>query len=167
MVSRVEEGCRAWGRSSKQVGWSLLRDGYLASLSKGAKHDYHAATITRHLEPFFGRVMDVRAINASKISDYLVYRNTSTVRPPLPQTLNRENIVLRQLLKFASTKGWIGAPPQVPNQSDRLTKRRRRHFTETEYTLLRQTAVRRIRGNQRQVSLKFQGQVLGAAKAPL
>ena len=75
------------GRSSKQVGWSLLRDGYLASLPKGAKHDYHAATIARHFEPFFGRLMDVRAINASRISDYLVYRNTSTVRPPLPQTL--------------------------------------------------------------------------------
>src|SRR4051794_21362982 len=135
----------AHGRSSKRVTWDDLTSAYLATLSDGAKHDYHKATITRHLAPFFGSIEDIRSINAGRISDYFVFRNTNSKAPPLPQTINRENIVLRQVLKFAHTKGWLANLPHVPTVSDRLTKRRRRHFTDAEYRLLREVALRRIR----------------------
>jgi integrase len=133
------------GRSSKRVTWVDLISAYVATLPVGAKHDYHKATIARHLAPFFGSGEDIRTINAGRISDYFVFRNTNSKAPPLPQTINRENIVLRQILKFAHTKGWLVSLPQVPTVSDRLTKRRRRHFTDTEYRLLREVALRRIR----------------------
>jgi hypothetical protein len=60
----------AHGRSSKLVTWRHLVEVYLASLPTGAKHDYHKATIARHLDPLFGSVTDVRRINAGMVSDY-------------------------------------------------------------------------------------------------
>ena len=76
---------------------------------------------------------------------YLVFRRTKGAKEPLPQTLNRENIVLRGMLKFAEVQGWLAPAPAVPFIPDRLAKRRRCHFTDEEYGLLRRTALRRIR----------------------
>lgn len=135
----------AQNRSTKRKSWAELRTAYLASLPAGAKRDYHQATIDRHLGPFFGSLKDLNLINSGMIAKYLVHRRMKKGREPLPQTLNRENIVLRGLLKFAEVQDWIAPAPAVPFIPDRLAKRRRRHFTDEEYRRLRMTALRRIR----------------------
>jgi integrase len=73
------------------------------------------------------------------------HRRKKSQPEPLPQTLNRENTVLRQMLKFAHTHEWIDKLPVVPFLAEALTRRRRRDFTTDEYLLLRLTAIKRIR----------------------
>src|SRR5690606_31423350 len=62
---------------------------------------------------------------------------------PTPQTVNRENTVLRQMFRFATERGWMKVAPTIRNESERLTRRRRRHFTPEEYRTLFRTARRR------------------------
>ena len=127
------------------VNWSQLSDRYLMTLPESAKRKYHSETLNRHFEPFFGSVTDIRNITSGQILDYLVLRRKKSAPEPLPQTLNRENTVLRQMLKFAQTHEWIDKLPVVPFLAEALTRRRRRDFTNDEYLLLRKIALQRIR----------------------
>ena len=127
------------------VSWAQLTDRYLLTLAEGAKRDYHTDTLARHFTPIFQAHADIRQITSGLILDYLVTRRKKTNPEPLPQTLNRENTVLRQMLKFAVTHEWIDKLPAVPFLAEALTRRRRRDFTTDEYQLLRLTALHRIR----------------------
>jgi integrase len=127
-----------------KISFPHLATEYLRTIPAGAKYRYHADTIERHLLPFFGTFTDIKQIRAGTISDYLVHRRGKREKEPTPQTLNRENTVLRQLLHHAFTQMWIAQPLTVPflNQSQSL--RRRRHFTDDEYRTLLDTAIARI-----------------------
>ena len=127
------------------VSWSQLTDRYLLTLPEGAKRDYHTDTLVRHFTPIFQAHADIRQITSGLILDYLVTRRKKANPEPLPQTLNRENTVLRQMLKFAVAHEWIDKLPAVPFLAEALTRRRRRDFTTDEYLLLRLTAIKRIR----------------------
>ena len=127
------------------VSWAQLTDRYLLTLPEGAKRYYHTDTIARHFTPVFQAHADIRHITSGLILDYLILRRKKTNPEPLPQTLNRENTVLRQMLKFALAHEWIDKLPAVPFLAEALTRRRRRDFTTDEYLLLRQTAIKRIR----------------------
>jgi integrase len=127
------------------VSWTQLTDRYLLTLPEGAKRDYHTDTLTRHFTPVFQAIADIRHITSGLILDYLILRRKKTNPEPLPQTLNRENTVLRQMLKFAVTHELIDKLPVVPFLAEALTRRRRRDFNTDEYMLLRQTAIKRIR----------------------
>ena len=127
------------------VSWGQLTDRYLLTLPEGAKRDYHTDTLVRHFTPVFQAHADIRHITSGLILDYLILRRKKTNTEPLPQTLNRENTVLRQMLKFAVAHEWIDKLPVVPFLAEALTRRRRRDFTTDEYLLLRRTAIKRIR----------------------
>ena len=127
------------------ISWAQLADRYLLTLPEGAKRDYHAETLARHFTPVFNVYTDIRLITSGLILDYMVIRRKKSNPEPLPQTLNRENTVLRQMLKFAQAHEWIDKLPVVPFLAEALTRRRRRDFTAEEYLLLRQTAIKRIR----------------------
>ena len=127
------------------VSWAQLTDRYLLTLAEGAKRDYHTDTLARHFTPVFQAHADIRNITSGLILDYLILRRKKSQPEPLPQTLNRENTVLRQMLKFAVTHEWIDKLPAVPFLAEALTRRRRRDFTTDEYQLLRLTALHRIR----------------------
>ena len=127
------------------VSWAQLTDRYLLTLPEGAKRDYHTDTLQRHFTPVFQVHADIRHITSGLILDYLVTRRKKSQPEPVPQTLNRENTVLRQMLKFAHTHEWIDKLPVVPFLAEALTRRRRRDFTTDEYLLLRRTAIKRIR----------------------
>lgn len=47
------------------------------------------------------------------------------------------------MLGFAVDHNWVKVAPKIDNQQDRLTRRRRRHFTLSEYRTLYRTARRR------------------------
>ena len=127
------------------VGWRILAERYLQTLPAGAKRSYHTDTLARHFSPVFGNLLDIRHISSGMVLDYLVARRKKSNQEPLPQTLNRENTVLRQMLKFAHTHAWIDKVPAVPFLAEALTRRRRRDFTANEYNLLLTTAINRIR----------------------
>ena len=73
------------------------------------------------------------------------FRSAQSEQAPTPQTINRENTVLRQMLRYAVDRGWLKVAPTITNESERLTWRRRRHFTFEEYRKLYRTAQKRIR----------------------
>lgn len=132
-------------KPSAVVSWRVLAERYAQTLPDGAKRTYHTETIARHFTPVFGQYSDIRQINAGSILDYLVIRRKKSAPEPMPQTLNRENTVLRQMLKFAHSHQWIDTVPAVPFLAEALTRRRRRDFITDEYLLLRKTAIKRIR----------------------
>ena len=129
----------------KKVSFNKLCSDYLKTIpTSGAKFAYHAPTIERHFEPYFGKYSDIRQITEGTVSDYLVHRRTKNKTEPTPQTLNRENTVLRQVFQYAATQRWIAEPVAVPFITQSQTVRRRRHFTTEEYRTLRDTAKARI-----------------------
>ena len=142
------------------ISWAQLTDRYLLTLPEGAKRDYHTDTLQRHFTPVFQVHTDIRHITSGMILDYLVQRRKKSSPEPLPQTLNRENTVLRQMLKFAESHDWIDKPPVVPFLAEALTRRRRRDFTTEEYQLLRKTALHRIRHLPADKSSAEQKQIL-------
>lgn len=128
----------------KKVSFNELTDAYLKTIPKGAKFQYHAPTIERHFEPYFGKYTDIRLITEGTVSDYIVHRRAKSKTEPTPQTLNRENTVLRQVFKFAATQRWLAEPITVPFLNQSQTVRRRRHFTIDEYRTLLKIAKSRI-----------------------
>ena len=132
-------------KPSAVISWRILVERYTQTLPEGAKRNYHTETLQRHFTPIFAQYADIRLITAGNILDYLVLRRKKSAPEPLPQTLNRENTVLRQMLKFAHTHEWIDSVPAVPFLAEALTRRRRRDFTNEEYQLLLKTAIKRIR----------------------
>ena len=132
------------GKAFNRVSFPEAATAYLQTVIGKSKRDYHAETIDRHLLPYFENFKDIRQVTAGKVSDYLVHRRTKNAREPEPQTLNRENTVLRQLLAYAVIQQWLPEKVLVPHINQSLTARRRRNFTPAEYGLLVRTARRRI-----------------------
>jgi integrase len=145
----------AHGVTTKKISFSTLAENYLKTIPPSSKYDTHSQTLKRHFEPFFSSYNDVRRLSDADINDYLLYRRSKSKKEPSPQTLNRENTVLRQVLRYGEKQGWIIKAPKVEHLSERLTKRRRRHFTIEEYRLLRKTAQRRIRECKNDAQRKY------------
>jgi site-specific recombinase XerD len=116
----------------------------LEHICKQTKHNHHKGTIERHFLPFFSKFDDISKIKKADILDYMKFRTAQSEQAPTPQTINRENTVLRQMLRYAVDRGWLKVAPTITNESERLTWRRRRHFTFEEYRKLYRTARKRI-----------------------
>jgi integrase len=130
---------------TRTTTWQLLAKSYAETLRDDAKGYYHRVTIKRHFTPFFSKFADITLITSATINDYMLFRRRKANTEPLPQTLNRENTVLRQMLRYAASQLWIDAIPAIQFLSERQTRRRRRDFTADEYHLLRVTAIKRIK----------------------
>jgi integrase len=140
-------GRLAMGEPIHAVGFSKLADAYIRQVTGLGKAAYHIPTIRRHFLPYFASFRDVSKIRSRDINAYLEYRREK--RPSVsPQTLNRENTVLRQLLRFPKTNEWAPNPPAVPSMSERHSRTRRRHFTSEEYDTLIRVAHERAQACQ-------------------
>jgi integrase len=133
----------AVGRSVERVSFRKLVSIYLELISGTGKLAYHRDTLARHISPFFNKFSDVSKIDDGDIQDYVIYRRSKN--DVTPQTINRENTVLRQLLKVGERRGWLLQPVHVDHLNERMTKRRRPHFTVPEYVQLCHVAQQRIR----------------------
>lgn len=132
------------GEDVECVSFARLKRSYLERIRILPKYEHHLGTIERHFLPFFSKFDDVSRIKKSDILDYLKFRNAQGERVPTPQTVNRENTVLRQMMRHAVDRGWLKIVPPIVNESERLTWRRRRHFTLDEYRTLYRMARKRI-----------------------
>ena len=121
-----------------------LAEVYKAHVEKRMMSNYHVETLNRYFVPYFGEVTDLREITQPMVIQYIECRLAKSGKPPTPQTLNRENTVLRQIFRHAAIQGWLDEPPKIPNYSERNTRKRRRHFTSDEYRILHRTARKRI-----------------------
>ena len=142
---RIKLAIKNGDNVKRRCGWDRLISEYKKTLTGGAKEIYHTETIQRHFDPYFKDYRDIALIDNRALSQYLIHRRTKKKPEPTPQTLNRENTVLRQLFRFAVDQGWMRAIPNISAISEHMTRRRRRHFTDEEYELLIATARRRIR----------------------
>lgn len=133
------------GESVEAVSFARLKRSYLDQVRGQDKYGYHAATIERHFLLFFAKFDDVSKIRRSDILDYVKFRKAKGEDSPSPQTINRENTVLRQMLRYAVDMGWLRTAPKIDMESERLTARRRRHFTFEEYRTLYRTARKRAK----------------------
>jgi len=136
---------RGRGEEIDRVSFARLKKTYLEQIQGQGKSAYHRETIERHFLPFFIKFDDISKIRTADVQDYLQYRRAKGDQPPLPQTLNRENSVLRQMMRHAVDRGWIRDVPAIRYESERQTYRRRRHFTSNEYKKLWQTAKQRAK----------------------
>lgn len=132
------------GVGLKRISFSTLAENYLKTVIGEAKLRYHSETMERHLKPFFSSYVDIKQITEGVVNDYIVERRTKNDKQPTPQTLNRENTVLRQMLAYAHAQKWLPDLIKVTHFSEQQTARRRRHFTEEEYMHLLNRARARI-----------------------
>ena len=133
------------GGTVEVISFTRLKRSYLEHIRRQPKYEHHLGTIDRHFLPFFVKFDDISKIRKADILDYMKFRNARGENPPTPQTINRENTVLRQMLRYAVEREWLKVSPVIKNESERLTWRRRRHFTFEEYRTLYRTAKRRIK----------------------
>ena len=131
-------------QATKAIPFTKLADVYESYVAKRMRSRYHVDTMKRHLLPYFCDVKDIAKIDQGAVTRYVDWRTSKSEKVPTPQTLNRENTVLRQMLEHAVEQGWIEKAAKVPHYSERLTRRRRRHFTTEEYRTLHRTARKRI-----------------------
>ena len=101
------------GEQVESVSFAKLKRSYLDHLRGQSKASYHAATIERHFLPFFARFDDVARIKRSDLLEYVKFRRSQGESPPTPQTINRENTVLRQLLRYAVDKNWMRVAAKI------------------------------------------------------
>lgn len=133
------------GETTEVVSFARLKRSYLEHIRRQSKYEHHLGTIDRHFLPFFVKFDDISKIKKADILDYMKFRTARGEQAPSPQTINRENTVLRQMLRYAVERDWLKVAPVFKNESERLTWRRRRHFTFEEYRTLYRTAKKRIK----------------------
>lgn len=121
--------------SCETVSFQKLAAAYGKHIEGLSKARYQLPTLKRHFLPYFAHVRDISKLRTPEILAYFDHRRAKTPSPT-PQTLNRENSVLRQMLRFARDCGWLKEVPHVPSLSERMSRRRRRHFTLEEYETL-------------------------------
>jgi integrase len=144
-VGEATERAKAWyrnaqlraslGASFETVSFQKLAAAYGKHIEGLSKARYQLPTLKRHFLPYFANVRDISQLRTPEILAYFDHRRAKTPSPA-PQTLNRENSVLRQMLRFARDCGWLKEVPHVPSLSERMSRRRRRHFTLEEYETL-------------------------------
>jgi integrase len=135
------------GKSIKKIKFDYLAQDYLAGLTGGTL-SYHRDTYNRHLRSYFTKhVPDVSELAPAHISDYLQYRRSKKGRGgdgPTNDTLNRESVVLRGLIKHAVRKGHLSkdAAPELPLLKS--TGSRRPAFSRDELAELLKRARERV-----------------------
>ena len=136
------------GKPQHGVSFAMLCDEYLVSRPNGSSKKYHQDTIKRHLSPYFAsRLADFSEITNADVSDYIDWRRAKGGRGDgelKPQTLNRENVVLRQLIKFAVTKGYVAKDDAPDVEHFRASNNRRKNFTRDEIDTLINMAKARV-----------------------
>lgn len=136
------------GRAASKTDFAKLARDYIASMGNKGSAQYHSDTIDRHLLPFFSvHVPDFGLLSESNILDYQQWRRSKLTRsgtPPKDDTLNRESVVLRGLIKHAIKRGYLtkDAAPEVPLL--KTDSSRRPAFSRDELTELLSRAKARI-----------------------
>ena len=135
------------GKPSLGIGFQKLCDGYLASLPDENPKIYHTDTIKRHLTPFFSKnVPDFSEITNGDVLDYIQWRRKKGKdgKEPKAATLNRENIVLNGLIKYAVTRGYLSKNDAPDVAALKTADSRRPNFTRDELKALQKKAKERI-----------------------
>ena len=153
----------AKGQTLRKVPFKKLVDDYLLSMGKSSTKPYHEDTIKRHLKPYFSKQLpDFSLLSDSDILDYMQWRRQKAVnekRGLANKTINRENIVLRGIIKHAVKRGYLLSDSAPIVESLKEQAKRRPHFTREEYNTLYTTANRRI-GEVTKSDLKEQRRLL-------
>jgi integrase len=131
------------GKSITKISFQKLARTYLGHIKTLGKHKFHYEIMNRHFLPFFSKFDDISKLRTADIQDYMTYRRRKS--SVLPQSINRENTVLRQALYFAEKREWLPNLVHIEHLNERLTRKRRSHFTIEEYLRLCHTAIRRIK----------------------
>ena len=136
------------GKPQHGISFDVLCEEYLSSKPNGSSKKYHQETIDRHLSPYFAsRLADFSEITNADVLDYIKWRRAKGGRGDgelKPQTLNRENVVLRQLIKFAVTKGYVAKDDAPDVEHFKASNNRRKNFTRNEIDTLIHTAKARV-----------------------
>ncbi len=136
------------GQPLRRVTFKRLVDDYLLSMGRKPARQYHKDTIKRHFAPYFStHVLDFSQVSDSDIVDYMQWRRQKSVdqgRTLTDKTLNRENIVLRQIIKHAVKRGYFSKDQAPVIESLKEQPNRRPNFTREDYKTLWQTARKRI-----------------------
>jgi len=148
------------GKPQHVVSFEKFCEEYLANRPNHSSNTYHPDTIRRRLSPYFDtRLPDVSEITDADVLDYIQWRRNQGSEEPKAKTLNRENVVLRGLIKFAVKKGYLtrdNAPDIAPLTAE---KTRRDNFTRDQLKTLIETAKARI-GETKNAATREQRQLL-------
>ena len=88
-------------QKQKKTSFTQIAESYLQQIQHEKKYKFHFEQAHRYFIPFFSKFKDIREITASDIDEYLLHRKKKSKKMPKPQTVNKENVVLRQILNHA------------------------------------------------------------------
>lgn len=132
------------GKVIQKISFKKLTTKYIESLKGIPKEKFHKETLDRHFMEFFGRYDDITKITQGTTHDYLSHRREKSGHKILNQSLNKENAVFNQMMRFAHEHSWISKELRIKRQSEAQSYNRRAHFKLEEYRqLLRVSRKRR------------------------
>ncbi len=111
------------GKKTFKTIWEEWRGA--VSLSQH-RRDYIAVTGRLYILPFFGSE-PITATTTARVSEYWPWREANSAKGvPSPQTLKMDGQLLRQFLKWAVSRNYLGKIPEVksPKKVDRKATRR-------------------------------------------
>ncbi|MHA1536528.1 MAG: tyrosine-type recombinase/integrase, partial [Alphaproteobacteria bacterium] len=134
----------------KKIAFKDLSADYLLSKKNDPALAYHRETIKRHFKPYFGtHLADFSTLSDNDILSYLQWRRKKYDDEGIPltnQTINRENVVLRLIVKHAVRRGYIPKSHAPTIESQKEIQNPGREFTSVEFVQLRKLALSRIEG---------------------
>lgn len=130
------------GKTSQKHSFKKLCRVYLQNIESTPKHKFHKETIARHFAPFFDRFDNVSTIRNIDIDAYLVHRRAKVNGKVKNNSINKENVVLRNLLVTAVKYNWVADQLSVVRLPEEDSARP--HFTEIEYLKLTEMSRKRM-----------------------
>jgi len=130
------------GKSSQKHSFKKLCRVYLQNIESTPKHRFHKETIARHLAPFFDKFDNVSLITNIDIDAYLVHRRAKVNGKVKNNSINKENVVLRNIMTTAYDYNWIADTIRIKRLEEQDNARP--HFTKDEYDKLIEVSRRRM-----------------------
>ena len=92
-------------------------------------NQYHIDTINRHFLPFWEQYQDINQIRLKDVNAYVLHRKSKS--HVSPNTLNKENCVFNQMMRFALENEWMMRTIKI--KKEKSIRNTRSNFTEKEY----------------------------------
>lgn len=110
---------------------------YLKLMKEDNKQKYYSQRLEAVFIPFFDK-KNIAEINEKSIND-LIFKRLESIKP---QSVNKEMVILKAILKYSKKRGYIDVIPSIEKQKEENNKREA--FTEKEVAEIFDTTAKRV-----------------------
>lgn len=111
---------------------------YLKLMKEDNKQKYYSQRLEAVFIPFFDK-KNIAEINEKSIND-LIFKRLETIKP---QSVNKEMVILKAILKYSKKRGYIDVIPSIEKQKEENNKREA--FSEKEVAEIFDTTAQRVK----------------------